>query len=75
MPISWADMWHFWYQLDSFENKVQIDFCRKVVFVGSLEASVSGETLPLSRRKGVSFAASCSPPAGSDAVPVFRGAL
>lgn len=68
-------MWHFWNQLDSFKNKVQTDFCRKGMFVGSLEASVSGETLPLSRRKGISFPASHFPPAGSDAVSIIRGAL
>lgn len=68
-------MWHFWYQLDSFEKKVQVDFCRKGMFVGSLEALVSGETWPLSRRKGGSFTSSHFSSAGSDAVSVFRGAL
>lgn len=67
-------MWHFWNQLDSFENKVQTDFYRKGMFVGSLEALVR-EMLPLSRRKGTSFPASCFPPAGSGAVSIVRGAL
>lgn len=54
-------MWHFWNQLESFENKVQNDFYRKSMFVGSLEALVLGEILPLYRRKGIFLAASHFP--------------
>jgi len=68
-------MWHFWNQLDSPENKVQIDLCRKGMSVGDLEALVPGKMLPLSRRKGISFAASRFLSAGSDAMTLFRGAL
>lgn len=40
---------------------MQNDFCRKSMFVGSLEALILGEISPLYRRKGISLAASHLP--------------